>query len=265
MLIIVPIGTSGGFAQNASATNTTNGLKIITSALRKLTVIPMDGSPSPEEEQVGFEALNQLVDDLRTQRAFSPGMLRAAYPLQSGVQQYTIGAGGTFNQAWPEEIALVSVTPDRTAETPQEIILGQPLNSAEFQSLTQKGATAAYPSATFYDRAWTNGLGRIWVYPVPTISLADLVLYTPHVLGTFATLTTQYQLRPGLIRLLINQLAVEVAPEFDTEASETVKGIAVKALANQKRANFEAQPAEQDARMPGLRGGGAFNVWTGSR
>lgn len=242
----------------------TTSLAIGTRALRLLQIIAPNQTAEAEDAQTAFECLNELVDELRTQQAVAPSVLRRAYPLVALQQQYTIGVGGNFNQAWPEVINGVSVIPDRTATNVQEIPIGRPLTEAEFQSITQKSQRAPYPTVIFYDRAWTLGLGVIWVYPVPTTNICDLVLYTPNILGTFATKTTQYDLKPGYVKMLVYNLAADLADEYEKTASPKVMATAARTLANIKRANQEFSLGKVDPAMPGMGRNSQFNPWTGS-
>lgn len=247
-----------------TGTQRITALKLITMALRLLQKCSATGTPSPEDAQLGLDILNQFVDDLRTHQAISIGLLRKTYPLVSGTKQYSIGEGGDFDQVWPEDIELASIVPNRDDDPITEIPITIIRTVSGFQSLAQKDTTSPYPSAIFYDRNCLEGLGLIDVYPVSTIDDADLILYTANVLGTFADLTTEYQFKPGYVRMLRTNLIVELAAEFDVEAPATIQKIAVSSLANAKRANFRPEPAQLDSAMPGMgRNGTNFNVRTG--
>lgn len=261
----MPIFVLGGGSSGIADTGTIGitGMKLITMALRLIQVCGATSTPSPEDAQLGLDILNQFIDDLRTHDAASPGLLRSQYPLTAGTSPYTIGDGGDFDQGWPEDIELASIYPNRADDPLNELPIAVVPTWDAFQGICQKAGTSAYPTAIFYDRNCVAGLGQVHVYPVPTIDDADLILYTPNMLGLFSTLTTRYQFKPGYVRMLRYNLAVELAPEFLVEAPDTVKRLASSSLANIKRANFRPKPAVLDGSMPGMGRGRGFNVWTG--
>jgi hypothetical protein len=237
---------------------------IITRALRLLGVTGATDTPEAEELAVGKIALDDFVDSLGLERASIFTVGRNVYPLSNGVASYTIGTGGTFNQIRPVWIDNASVIPDRTATPALEIPIGRPINIAEWQGITDKSSTAPWPTACYYDFAWSAGLGNLSVYPVPNTGLASLVLYTPSAATAFADLTTVYALPPGWSRMYRYNLAMELADDFGKNPSSRVERIAIQALAAVKRANVRPTDATLDPLMPGLRGSGRFDLYTGS-
>jgi len=237
---------------------------IITRSLRLLGVVGATDTPEAEELAVGKIALDDFVDSLGLERASIFTVSRNVYPLSSGVAAYTIGTGGTFNQARPVWIDNASVIPDRTASPSIEVPIGRPINIAEWQGLTDKSATGPWPTACYYDFAWAAGLGTIRVYPVPNTGLCDLVLYTPAAASTFADLTTVYAMPPGWSRMYRYNLALELAEDFGKTPSPRVERVAIEALAAIKRANLRPTDASLDPGTPGLRGSGRYDLYTGS-
>lgn len=237
---------------------------IITRSLRLLGVLEATETPSAEDLSVGKVALDDFVDSLGLERASIFTVGRHIYPLLVGVATYTIGSGGAFNQVRPVWIDNASIRPDRTASPVAELPIGRPLNIAEWQGVTDKSSTSTWPTAFYYDYAWNAGLGLITVYPIPTSSLADLVLYTPEAASAFADLTTVYTMPPGWSRMYRYNLALELADDFGKNPSSRVERIAVQSLAAIKRANSRPTDASLDPSTPGLPAGGRFDLYTGS-
>jgi hypothetical protein len=136
---------------------------------------------------------------------------------------------------------------------------------AEYQAIPIKTTTGSRPTAIYYDHAWAAGLGTITVYPVPDNSVCDLVLYTPGEAAVFADLTTVYTFPKGWSRMYRFCLAVELADDFGVTVSARVERIAIESLAAIKRSNFRMTDARLDPAMPGMRGGGRYNLYTDSR
>jgi len=229
---------------------------IVTRALRSLGVIDASDTPSAEDMAAGFEALNEMIDGWATQRWTIFVVTRTVYALTASQAAYTIGSGGNFDQQRPLWIEGVSVIEDNTAAMPLEIPCGPPLLLAQFQRIAQKSATSTFPYAIYYDHAWAAGLGTITVYPVPTSSLAALVLYTPTALSQFADLTTVYTFPPGYGLAIRLNLAKVLAPEFGRQLRPDLKADADDALAWVKRANYQPTEAQFDPRLAPIWGSG---------
>ena len=230
----------------------------VTRALRSLGVIEASETPSGEDLQAGFEALNELIDLWATQRWTIYVVTRTPYGLTANQATYTIGSGGAFNQARPLWIEGVSVIEDDTVANPVEIPCGPPLLLRAFQAIAQKLTTSTFPYAIYYDHNWAAGLGTITVFPVPTSSNAAVVLYTPTALAQFADQSTNYTFPPGYERAIRRNLAVALAPEFGRPLREDLKTGAEDDLAWIKRANYQPTEALFDPRLVGR--GAAYNI-----
>jgi len=82
------------------------------------------------------------------------------------------------------------------------------------------------PDRLYYDNDYP--LGNIYLYPVPS-SGYSLTLYTRKPLTQLSSLSTAFNMPPGYKKALIYNLAVELAPDYEKEASDTVKKQAKKA------------------------------------
>jgi hypothetical protein len=236
-----------------------------TRALRLLGVIDAAATPSAEDNQTAFVALNDMIDDWATQRQTIYKITRSVFPLTSGVGTYTLGFGGDWNIIRPVWIERCSVIPNNSGSGntgPMEIPIGPPLDVAEFQRITIKTALSAYPQYLYWDRAWVNGLSTVRVYPVPTLSTAAIVLYTPSALTEFPDMSTQFSFPPGYARAIRYSLAMELAPEYGIQVPDAVRTAYQQAMGNIKRANHAPVEAQFDAALVGLRG--RYNVYTDS-
>lgn len=243
----VPVITSGslsGYSAN----------DVVTRALRLLGVIDATATPSAEDMQAGFDALNDMVDNWSTQRQTIYKITRNVFSLTAGTAVYTLGTGGTWNIARPAWIDRVSVIPTNSGSGntgPLEIPIGFALSVQAFQQLQMKTATSSYPRAIYWDRDWSAGLSTVQVYPVPTSSTSAIVLYAPTAVTKFADFSTLYTFPPGYVKAIRYNLAVELAPEFGIEVPDGVRRIAVESLADIKRANFAPVEAHFDAALIG--------------
>lgn len=234
-----------------------------TRALRLLGVIDATATPSSEDIQTAYEALNDMIDDWGTQRQTIYKITRSVFALTANTATYTLGSGGDWNIVRPVWIDRVSVIPENSGSGntgPMEIPIGLALDIAEFQQICIKTATSSFPQAIYWDRGWTAGLSNVQVYPVPTASNAAIVLYTPTAVTGFTDLATEYTFPPGYAKAIRYNLAVELAPEFGIDPPDSVRKIAIETLADIKRANNAPIEAQFDAGLVGIRG--RYNIYT---
>lgn len=232
---------------------TTTGNSLVTRALRLLNVIAVNADPEPEDLANGFQTLQEMVDDWKTQRRTIWEVRANRHQLAVNTASYAIGAGGALNQERPLWIERFSIVPVRTVDL--ELPFRRALTLDEWQRIPIKSTKAPYPTDIYYDYAWNaSGRGLVSVYPVPNTSTVDLILYTPQPLAEFATPTTVYTFPPGTTRALRYNLAVELAPDYPGSMTTEVQTTAARALANVKRATFRPKPAEFDSALVGRRG-----------
>lgn len=194
--------------------------QIVVKALRELKVIAANESGSAADLDVGFQALNDLLDSW----SLSPNNIMAN-TLEtfnaSGLQQYSIGPAGVWVTATPPiavpllvytiggvDYSVSQINEDQYSEIPQKNTTGQP----QWYWFTKGGA-----------------LDYINVWPVPASGTFTVHSLKP--MTSFTDLDTNYTSGPGYKNALAYALAVDIAPSFETEASKTTL---VKAM-NAKR------------------------------
>lgn len=240
-------------------------LDFISGALRLLNLIDVTEVASANDAAFGLTVLQELIDGWNIEKATILSDTRTAFNLTANKGSYTFGSGGDFNTTRTNWIDGVGVIPDKTAAFPNEIDIGPLLTVAQFQDIPEKNQTALFPTSAYWDHAFTSaGLSTITVYPIPTSSNAQLVLYLPAVQSLFVDLVTSYTLPPGWPRAIRYNLAVElVANGYEADASDAVKQIAILSLADAKRANFRPTIAQIDAPKTGLSGvTSGYNAYT---
>ena len=208
-----------------------------TRALQLLGVVDPTSTPSAEDANIAFEALNDWIDALATQRLSIYYVTRTAHTLVSGTASYTIGSGGTINIARPLWLEQAGLIIDTGASTPTEIPI-RVLDDDERALIAQKTLQSSYVEGVWLDHNWSAGLARVFVYPIPNISTTQLVLYTPTAITEFANLSTDYTFPPGYRRAITFNLANELAPWYPSAQPDPRVGqIAKESLAWVKRAN----------------------------
>ena len=231
--------------------------QIITSALRQLNVLGETETLSAAMAADALIILNEFIDGLATQRQAIVEVRRTVHALVAGQSRYTIGPGGDFDQTRPIAIDRWSVIPDPGVSAPLELrYAARPLTPDAWQRITSKQTIGSVPTALYYDHAHDDeGAGHVFVWPIPSTSRPDLVLYTPEPLPAGLSLTTRYRFPPGWVRMLRLNLSVELAPEYGVQPPPRLVQAAGRALAQIKRVNLRPQEAELDpALTTGTRG-----------
>lgn len=197
-----------------SATTTAiSASRLIEGALKLIGALSAGETLAPEDGNDGLVRLNELIDSWATDRLLVQNIVRAEYALTGSQAAYTIGPGGDFDQVWPEFINDAGMVLEVNGDD-HELPLCL-LSARDYAAIPNKAQEGPIPTAIYYDRAYSSGLGTINVWLVPdgteTVSLA---LYTPNVLSQFASLHTTYAFAPGYARALRYNLALDLLPEY---------------------------------------------------
>ena len=124
----------------------------------------------------------------------------------------------------------------------------------EYQDIAIKTVSTTHAWILYYEAEVTTG--QIFLYPEPSDSTYDLVLYTWNVLGQLATGTTTITFPPGYERMLRYGLAVELAPEYGKVASPQIFAILEEARNAIERINAPPAYSEFEAAV-----GGGSRIW----
>lgn len=229
---------------------------IITSALSKVLVNNAQDTLSSADTQLAFDALGVLIDALGIERLACYALTTTAHPLTGGTGSYTIGTGGAFNVDRPARIenAFVRLSSgSNSVDYPVEII-----PQAQWDTIRVKDI-AGIPRKLFYDTQYP--LGTIWLYPEPLLSDYTLYLNSYLPIATYTSTADAIDLPPGYKRMLIHNLAVEIAPDFGVNPDQTVIKIANESKRLIKRINTPDPVMTVDPAIATKRG--TWNIVTG--
>lgn len=177
---------------------------IITSALRKLLVIPSGGSPTTSQYAEGLEVLNDMVNSWSAQRDLIYEDTKESLIIPSNTQSITIGATGDLVTARPLKINVATLR-DNTIDYTMTII-----SEKEYQSFSQK-TNSSRPYRLYYRNTWPNG--TIY-FEYTTDKQYTLVLTSMKQLPTFPDGTTDVSLPDHYERALKTNLVIELADEM---------------------------------------------------
>jgi len=229
---------------------------IIRSALSKVLVNNAQDTVSAADTQLAFDALGVLIDALGIERLACYALTTTTHALTGGTGSYTIGTGGAFNVDRPARIqnAFVRVASgSNNVDYTVEII-----PQSQWDSIRVKDI-AGIPRKLFYDSQYP--LGIINLYPAPLLSSYTLYLNSYLPIANYTSTTDAIDLPPGYARMLIYNLAVEIAPDFGVNPDPMVMKIANESKRLVKRINTPDPVAVVDPAVASQRG--AWNIVTG--
>lgn len=193
----------------------TTARDLITRGLKKISVIGVGSTLSDEEAQDGLNTLNALLSSFSARGGVVYTETIEDFPLVSGKQTYTIGSGGDFDTTIPFDISAMYVTIGTT-----DYYLN-PYDEKQWASITQKGIKGI-PDVYYFNAGYP--LADINLYNIPTTG--TLTIHSKKYLTAFTDLDSVFSMPPEYEGMLIYNLAVWIAPEYEREASPTVKKVA---------------------------------------
>ncbi len=230
-----------------------NAQGIIQSSLRLIGVLASGESPSSSEASDGLTVLNEMIDSWSIQNLLVPNKTMETFPFVSNQQTYTMGPGGNFNTTRP--LSIIRANIEFTSSSPYAEIPMEILTFEQYAGIILKTITSDFPLYLYSDNA--NPLTNINVWPVPTNSANNIVLYTWKPLSDLASLTTTPTLPPGYERALRYNLAVELSAEYGKQLSPLVISIAQESKAEIKRMNHRPRFLQVDNAVRAS--GGTYN------
>lgn len=228
-----------------------NARNIIETALRKIHVLGSGQSLPAEDAQNALEVLNDLIDGFNAEGGLVTTQTRETFNM-TGAESYSIGPGADFDTAVPTEIITMVVNSGDVDYTLRQ------MTPEQFEDLSYKKVNSI-PEYYYYDN--NRPTGNLYFYPKGDSSYT-LTMVSNKSLSSFADLTTDYDLAEGVKNMLVYNLASEVAPEYEREASPTVMRNAKKYKENvevrNRRFNYPTSRTND-----GLQGVAPYNIYSG--
>lgn len=191
---------------------------IIEEALRKIQVLGAGSSLDATEAQQSLVTLNDMLASFSAEGAMIFQETKETFTLVSGQASYTIAAAGDFATTAPLYITAAYITQGDT---------DYPLSSVDerqYANIVQKDIQSSVPDCFYYDANYPTA--NIYLYPVP--STGTITLYSRKYLTAFTGLTDTFAMPAQYRAMLVHNLAIWLAPEYEREASPTVRRIAAK-------------------------------------
>lgn len=231
---------------------------LITAALKEIMVLAEGETASSGQANDALGSLNRMLDQWAAERLIIPFRARTSWNITANDGDYSVGTGAdvsVLRPAYIDEVRFIdtSTTPD--TEYPLRKMFDQ-----EYAAIAQKPLTSKYPEAWWYNPTYANGTLILW--PTPTSTTLQGVLYHPVALGYPAALTTTVNVPPGYEELMVTGLAVRLCAQFGREPSADMRERVRHARSVVEGVNL--RPMEMSVGGDGMFGRhGYFNVKTG--
>lgn len=235
----------------ASYVETVTAATIIARARRLIGIYAPDTPMTPDEVADGMFALNSMLGTWSNERLMIHTASVDVVTVPGGKSAWTIGPGGEIDTVRPFSISPASFFRFMNIDYPLQL-----LTSEEYNSIALKTFNTSIPSALWFKQ--TYPLAEITLYPVP--AAGELHLWSWKPFAEFLNAQSEVSMPPGYKDALAYNLAVAMAPEYEREASPTVKNRAAMTKKAIKRVNFE--PPQMTFRPEVLHTPG-FNIYKG--
>lgn len=217
----------------------TTALDLIEAAMSKINVLAAGETPSAEDAAVGLERLNSLMTALEIESMFNRTTTDTVFSLPANTPSQTIGPAQQIAMVAPVKVLKGSFGRIGGVDYPIT-----PISEAEYNAISLKSSFGSVaPAVCFYDGGSPTGIVYFW--PVAS-AVVEVHLVTPAAGGVAVSTSTTYDFAPGEQRMVENCLAIELAPDFNTEAPASVVRMASSAKRMLKRANYRTPQLDID-------------------
>lgn len=232
-------------------------------SLTELNVLAAGEAASAVDGAQALATLNRLIDQWAAEQLMIYSITRTTWAIVSGTGTYLVGTGAAVNIARPVFVQTVRFQ-DTSTDPDTEYPLSA-LTDDGYQGLVLKALTSVLPTSYYYNPTYPSGTLTFW--PVPTSSTLQGVIYASTAVTQFAGLTTTVSLPPGYERMIVKNLAVELAPSYPPlKVPDLLMRQAMESKATVKRANIRPADLHSDlsALIQGSSGRYGYNISTDS-
>ena len=237
---------------------------LISAALQRILVIEAGSTPNSDDIATGLLRLNDLIDSWATERLLVYTVTRTTWTIAANTASYTVGTGATiscFRPTSPQDLTVKYR--DTNLTNPVEIQLSN-LTDDAYAAIPIKTLTSVYPTTFYYNPTYgSTGFGTLTLWMIPTSTTLQGVIYAPTPVTQLA-LSDTISLPPGWQRMLRENLALELCPDFNVTPSSTMIQVAMESKANVKRSNERFSDLSVDAALLS-RARPFYNIYTDGR
>lgn len=240
-------------------------LDLVKEALRELGAIDSDETPATSDARTAFDSLNALIDQWKAEQRYIYQVTRTVWTIVSGTAAYTVGVGGTISISRPDTAAMIDrVNFLETSTDPDQEHLLDMMTDDIWSRVAQKALTSALPSKWHYNPTLTSSAyGTLTLWPVPTSTTLQGVFYAPQPISEATSLSATVALPSGYRRMIVTNLAVEIASKFGRTVDASLAQRAENAKETVKRSNKRLREMTIDGAMLLGRRAASYDIMAG--
>ena len=218
----------------------TSALQIIRPALRKIGAIDATETPDAEQTAVALECLNGLIDSWQVQSATAINSVEKVVTLAANTTSMTIGPGLTVDIERPFRVESCYAR-IHNIDRPVHVVSKQ-----QYDQVVLKDLGTSWPEMLWYDGGIPTG--NLYFWPRANAGVEVHITLLRYV-AAFDDANDSQELPQGHKRALTLALAVEVAPEFALEPSNSLQKQAALAYRSITRANYQVPELDGETRV----------------
>lgn len=193
-------------ATSGSTDWTLNRDQVITSALRKLAVLPSGGSATAAQISDAADALNAIVKAFQADGMPLWKITSHTFTVTSGTADYSIGVGQTLNTSKPLKVLQAFYIQSGGENTPMNVY-----NRYDYNDLPRELATGT-PINLYYQPGRINGTINLW--PIPNDSTTEIEIHYQSMFEDMDSASNDFDFPSEWVQALIYALAWSLAPEY---------------------------------------------------
>jgi hypothetical protein len=181
--------------------------QVITSALRKLAVLPSGGTPTTAQTNDASDALNAIIKTYQADGMPLWKISSQTFTVVSGTSSYTVGPSLTVNCPKPLKIIQAFYTESGGVNTPMNIY-----NRYDFNDLPQGTTYTGTPINLYYQPNRVSGTIKLW--PTPDDSTTTVTFHYQSPYEDMDAAANDFDFPSEWMQPLIYALAWSLAPEY---------------------------------------------------
>lgn len=232
----------------------------VTSALKEIGVFAAGEPPPAEDMSDGIDHLNVLINQWTAERLQLFNNTNTIFPIVSGTQTYTVGPTGTV-VVTPRPSSIDHVQFINTSSSPSLELQLSPLNDDAWSKVPQKQLTSPFPTCWYWNPTFPNATLNFW--PIPTSTTLQGSIYWDTPISGDVVSTTVISVPPGYPRMIIKNLALDLAPSYGSAVTASLQMLAQQAAEAKDVVRTSNQPLLDLSLDQGvLQGGNGLYVYS---
>lgn len=245
----------------------TTGQELIADAFALLNVFVPGESIPDADAQYALRQLNDWISEMSQRSQFVPLITRERFHLvadQGGPDNpYTIGPAGNWVTVRPSNQGSITAANLILTQTTPEVRVPLGIYTDEaYDANKLPGLSNTQPTALYYNPYYDNDLGKVYLWPIPTVSYNDIELFLQTSVAELLNLTSTIYLPDGYTKAFKYGLADLLQTAYGRTLSPAAQRIAISTVSAIKRSNSNLYDLPTDASF-GSHRPTWFNINTG--